>query len=147
MTIPTGNLVDGCYDEAGNLYRLPEVIVLDPTNAIPTDVSQRRSGRPDSNIDGDTMIGLSETKSVAVGGSEIEDDDIEEDKEAAERRREDKGKGSERDAVKVQCRLSDRGGPDVVILLGKNQNVGALSRRVHAEADVSPRKSLRGSVN
>jgi hypothetical protein len=43
--------------------------------------------------------------------------------------------------------LSDRGGPDVVISLGKSQNVGTLLRRVAIEAQVSyPSSSLSLAV-
>ena len=69
--------------------------------------------------------------------SKKEEEEKEEDIDANERRREEKGKASERDAVKVKCRLSDRGGPDVVIFLGRNQTVGALARRIKAETDVN----------
>ena len=136
VTTPTGNLIEGCYDEAGNLYRLPETIILDPTNVIP-DETTRQCNR-NSNIDGETMVGLSEAKSVALDSGQTENiGKEEEDSEVTERRREEKGKASERDAVKVKCRLSDRGGPDVVIVLGRSQTVGALARRVQSETDVS----------
>jgi Ubiquitin-binding domain len=136
VTTPTGNLMEGCYDEAGNLYRLPETIILDPTNVI-SDETTRQHNR-NSNMDGETMVGLSEAKSVALDSGQTENiGKEEEDSEAIERRREEKGKASERDAVKVKCRLSDRGGPDVVIVLGRSQTVGALARRVQSETDVS----------
>jgi hypothetical protein len=136
VTTPTGNLIEGCYDEAGNLYRLPETIILDPINVIP-DETMKQPNR-NSNIDGETMVGLSEAKSAALDSGQVEDiEKAEEDSEATERKREEKGKASERDAVKVKCRLSDRGGPDVVILLGRSQTVGALARRIKSETDVS----------
>jgi hypothetical protein len=136
VTTPTGNLIEGCYDEAGNLYRLPETIILDPTNVMPDEMT--RQPNRNSNIDGETMVGLSEAKSAALDSGQMEDiEKAEEDSEATERRREEKGKASERDAVKVKCRLSDRGGPDVVILLGRSQTVGALARRIKSETDVS----------
>ena len=133
VTIPTGKLTEGCYDEQGNLYRLPEVIILDPTNVIPEQARPHRT----SNIDGETMVGISEAKTAAIGSGRAEDPAKEEDSEAVERRRDEKGKGSERDAIKVRCRLSDRGGPDVVVLIGRSQTVGTLARRVQSEADVS----------
>ncbi|CAG8688664.1 12534_t:CDS:2 [Dentiscutata erythropus] len=34
ITIPTGNLVDGCYDELGNRYAIPAYCLVDPTNLI-----------------------------------------------------------------------------------------------------------------
>jgi hypothetical protein len=136
VTTPTGSLIEGCYDEAGNLYRLPEAIILDPMNVIPEETTSQPTRH--SNIDGETMVGLSEAKSMALDSVLAEDMEKEEgDSEATERRREEKGKASERDAVKVKCRLSDRGGPDVVVLLGRSQTVGALARRIRSETDVS----------
>jgi hypothetical protein len=136
VTTPTGNLIEGCYDEAGNLYRLPETIILEPTNVI-ADETTRQPNR-NSNIDGETMVGLSEAKSAALDSGQVEGTEKEEeDSEATERRREEKGKASGRDAVNVKCRLSDRGGPDVVVLLGRSQTVGALARRIKSETDVS----------
>ncbi len=151
VTLPTGNLVDGCYDEVGNLYRLPEVVVSDPLNIIKRgedgeDMRVERS-RDDStnnnNIDGETMIGIPVSKGAAGHEEKILDGGAEsgverQDSEMLERWRDDKGKGSERDAVKVRCRLSDRGGPDVVIALGKTQHVATLARRVQVEGNVSP---------
>ncbi|RGB35021.1 hypothetical protein C1646_700505 [Rhizophagus diaphanus] len=34
ITIPTGNLSDGCYDELGNRYVIPIYCIVDPTNLI-----------------------------------------------------------------------------------------------------------------
>lgn len=142
VTTPTGSLIEGCYDEAGNLYRLPETMILDPTNIIP-DETTRRADRT-SNIDGDTMIGVREAKAAAINsGQSVDFEKEEEDSQAIERRRDEKGKGTERDAVKVRCRLSDRGGPDVIVLLGKSQTVGTLARRVQSEADVAKTARIR----
>ncbi|KAJ3149116.1 Ubiquitin domain-containing protein 2 [Geranomyces michiganensis] len=35
MTVPTGKLTDGCYDELGNNYRIPNYCVIEPTNLLP----------------------------------------------------------------------------------------------------------------
>ncbi|KAJ3020261.1 Ubiquitin domain-containing protein 2 [Thoreauomyces humboldtii] len=35
MTVPTGKLSDGCYDELGAHYRIPLYCILDPTNVSP----------------------------------------------------------------------------------------------------------------
>jgi len=35
ITIPTGNLADGCYDELGNRYVVPVYCLVDPTNLLP----------------------------------------------------------------------------------------------------------------
>ncbi|KAJ3267587.1 Ubiquitin domain-containing protein 2 [Borealophlyctis nickersoniae] len=34
ITIPTGNLADGCYDELGNQYVIPLMCQVDPTNIV-----------------------------------------------------------------------------------------------------------------
>lgn len=132
VTVPTGDLCDGCYDENGGLYRLPEVIVMDPSNVVDTDneptTHHRLSSEMTAGIDDDVM---SDGK-VAADDS----DDLYEEEEL-ERRREEKGKAIERDLIRVKARLSDRGGPDLTIVIGKGSNVGALIRRVQSEAGVS----------
>ena len=137
--------MDGCYDEVGNLYRLPEVVVSDPVN-MREDGEGEGGLRLDAslnsnNIDGETMIGVPASKIAARAEDKVldrDEGDVEtEDKGILDRRREEKGKASERDAVRVRCRLSDRGGPDVVITLGKTQHVATLVRRVQREGQVS----------
>lgn len=154
ITLPTGNLPDGCYDEVGNLYRLPELVVSDPVNIKSDDggggegeEARVDGSRNSNNIDGETMIGVSEPKMAVMREQKLvdgEEGEVEtDDKDMLDRRQEDKGKGSERDAVKVRCRLSDRGGPDVVIALGKTQHVATLVRRVQVEGNVSPALHIR----
>lgn len=136
ITTPTGTLLDGCYDSLGNLYKLPQAVITDPVDV--TEDSQYGHGHSTSNIDGDTIMGESDAKAAALlDGDDEKTVGTEEDPEAIQQRREEKGKSVERDAVKVRCRLSDRGGPDVIISLGKSQNVGTLVRRVAIEAQVS----------
>jgi hypothetical protein len=122
VTLPTGRLEEGGYDEVGNLYRIPEAVLSDPTDSVV------------ENGDEQTVVGIPDAKDITkmVDGEDIS-------KEAKpEPTREDKGKAAiERDALKVKCRLSDRGGPDVIILLGRTQAVGVLSRRVRDEGEVS----------
>lgn len=136
--------MDGCYDGLGNLYKVPQAVISDPVDLA--EDSKYAHGRSTSNIDGDTIMGESEAKAAALDGEDEKNVPSEEESEAIAKRREEKGKSVERDAVKVRCRLSDRGGPDVVISLGKSQNVGTLVRRVAIEANVSwppPRPVLR----
>ena len=130
INIPTGQLLDGCYDEAGNFYRLPELVTSDPSN-IKKDGGSRNS----NNIDGDTMIGVPESTveaKVLEGGDKIDKSN----KQGLVSSIEEKGKATERDTVNVKCRLSDRGGPDVIIALGKTQHVSTLARRVQVEGKV-----------
>lgn len=115
VTIPTGDLANGAYDEMGNFYQIPEQVISDPLN-VALHSQDIAAGKPEG----------------AKPGEETDEDEV-------ERRREEKGKGvlKNGDSVKVKARLSDRGGPDVVVMLGKEQNVRVLIRRVQEEAGVS----------
>ena len=111
ITLPTGDLVNGAYDEAGNFYQMPEHVVGDPSNVIPA------------------------SRDEIVKAQDIQDATDEED---LERRREEKGKGVVKsgELIKVKARLSDRGGPDLVISVGKEQTVRILIRKIQEEANV-----------
>ena len=111
ITVPTGDLINGAYDEVGNLYQIPGHIINDPDNVV---------------IDAQDEL----TKGEDNG--EVTDED------EVERRREEKGKGviKSEDLIRVKARLSDRGGPDVTVSLGKDQNVRVLVRRIQEEANV-----------
>lgn len=125
MTLPTGRLEEGGYDEAGNLYRLPAAVLSNPTNIQPD---------ADDDVETDTLH-VADTKE---GDKVIEDDELDKVTIPASPTKEEKGKAPlERDALKIKCRLSDRGGPDIVVPLGKPHNVGALVRRVRDESEVS----------
>lgn len=111
ITVPTGDLTNGAYDEVGNFYQMPEHVISYPEN-----------------------VSLDESGNVTKGDSTSEVSDDEE----VERRREEKGKGvlKSGDIIRVKARLSDRGGPDIVIVLGRDQNVRALVRKIQEEIDV-----------
>lgn len=104
--------MNGAYDEVGNFYQMPEHIINDPTNVI-----------------------LSSQDDIPNGGNTGEETEDEE----AEIRREEKGKTvlKSGDIMKVKARLSDRGGPDIVVPLGKEQSTRVLIRRIQEEANVS----------
>ena len=127
MTLPTGRLEDGGYDEAGNLYKIPEAVLSDPTNII----------GDESDVDGKTVVGVTEGKALEKSGEEtmLSSNMAALLAPAAH----DKGKAAvEKDAMKIKCRLSDRGGPDIVVLLGKSQTVGVLAKRIKDEAEACP---------
>ncbi|KAJ5578067.1 uncharacterized protein N7459_007031 [Penicillium hispanicum] len=128
VTIPTGDLCEGCYDEQGVLYRLPQCIVSDPENIVKT---ASGGATPDKAEQVEDTEALSDGKLATddASGDELIAEDI-------ERRRDEKGKTSERDLIRVQARLSDRDGPDLVMLVGKGQSVGFLARKVQQEAGV-----------
>lgn len=104
--------MNGAYDEVGNFYQMPEYIISDPNNVLP--------GSQENIVKG-------ESASDATDEDEVE------------RRREEKGKGVLKtgDVIRVKARLSDRGGPDIIISIGKNQNIRVLVRRIQEEVNVS----------
>jgi Ubiquitin-binding domain len=112
-TLPTGDIVDGVYDEQGNHYAVPEQCTSDPVNllaSVPAD-------DVNESID-------SKDKHPRV------------DEEVTRRKREEKGKTAIRDLYSIKARLSDRGGPDVKVKLGKEESVGALAGAVAEKAGV-----------
>ncbi|KAJ5985490.1 hypothetical protein N7522_012686 [Penicillium canescens] len=147
VTVPTGDLCEGCYDQQGVLYRLPQCIVSDPENMVVTadtdaTVSEPGDGHDeDEDEDEDDELdddGLRDGKLATddASGDELIARDI-------ERRRDEKGKTSERDLIRVLARLSDREGPDLVLSVGKGQTVGFLARRVHQEAELADNARVR----
>ncbi|KAJ5082670.1 hypothetical protein N7532_011713 [Penicillium argentinense] len=137
ITVPTGDLCQGCYDQQGALYRLPQCIVSDPTNMVQTDTSTATESQDAIEQDEDEEA-LSDGKLATddASGDELISEDM-------ERRRDEKGKTSERDLIRVRVRLSDRGGPDLVLMIGKGQSVGFLARKVRQEAEISSVQSVR----
>ena len=111
VTLPSGNMIDGAYDEMGNFYQLPEPVVSDPINIVSEDEG-------------------------AKGENANDKDHVNEDE--AKKRREEKGKGILKtgDTIKIKARLSDRGGQDVVVTMGKDQNVRTMVRQIQEEAGV-----------
>lgn len=120
VTVPTGDLCEGCYDEQGVLYRLPQCIVSDPENMV-------ESGSIDDTANNDDSDGK-------LAGDDSSGDELISDE--VERRREEKGKTSERDLIKVKARLSDGSGTDIVVSVGKTQSVGFIARKIQQEAGV-----------
>jgi hypothetical protein len=132
ITLPTGRLEQGAYDEAGNLYKIPEAVISDPTDVV--------EGERD--VDSQTVTGTSDFDVIAAKLEAAEGDNLtlRREESSAEKTTEAKGKAAiEKDAMKVKCRLSDRGGPDVVVLLGRTQRVGTLAQRIRDETEVCGR--------
>jgi hypothetical protein len=113
VTLPTGDLANGAYDAFGALYSLPEWVVSDPSNLVEENGLQVDEGK---------------------GADTTEDEE-----EEAARRREEKGKAvlAAADMIAVKARLSDRGGADVVVHVGKGDSVRSLTKRVFEESGVS----------
>lgn len=129
VTLPTGQIEAGAYDENGNLYKIPQAVISDPTNIV-----------EDSNdIDSQTVTGTNDIDAIDAKLEAAEGGNVSfgNDDSSGEKVKEAKGKAAvERDALKVKCRLSDRGGPDVTVLLGRTQRVGALGQRIRDETEV-----------
>jgi hypothetical protein len=115
VTLPTGDLANGAYDAFGALYSLPEWVVSDPLNLV-------------VEMDDDVEDGL------VKGNPEVLDEE-----EEAVRRREEKGKAvlAAADVIAVKARLSDRGGADVTVQVGKADSVRLLTKRIFEESGVS----------
>ncbi|KAJ5789976.1 uncharacterized protein N7518_006987 [Penicillium psychrosexuale] len=141
ITVPTGDLCEGCYDEQGVLYRVPQCVVSDPENIVPS--SSRTASE-----DGGPAGYEEEQDAGMLSDSKLADDDADASgdeliSQDVERRREEKGKTSERNLIRVLARLSDRGGPDILLSIGKGQTVGFLARRVHQEAKLEDDRRVR----
>ncbi|KAL2818269.1 hypothetical protein BJX63DRAFT_383840 [Aspergillus granulosus] len=144
VTVPTGDLCQGVYDEQGVLYRLPRCIVSDPENMVveSAEVDERGETTDEDEEGGfetdDRKVALDE----ASGDELIGDGDGVVERER-ERRRDEKGKTSELDLIRVQARLSDRDGPDIVVSVKKTQNVGFIARKLQQEARVPKTQRIR----
>lgn len=114
VTVPTGDLVEGCYDEQGGLYVLPGWVVGEPDGVVEVGEGEEdgEDKRDYPGSQGDKEVGRGEKGKEAL----------------------DVGVGTE-GMVKVRARLSDRGG-DVVVLMGREEKVGSLARRVVQDAKV-----------
>lgn len=128
ITVPTGDLCQGCYDEQGALYRLPQCVVSDPENMVQADHADEYSDEDDDD--------MSKLTGDDASGDELISDDL-------EKRRDEKGKTSERDLISVRARLSDRGGLDLVVSVGKNRSVGFIARKIRQEADIDRQQIVR----
>ncbi|KAI4267883.1 MAG: hypothetical protein LQ337_008142 [Flavoplaca oasis] len=105
VTVPTGDLVQGAYDEMGGLYVLPAWVVAEPEVVVDELGEEGKELVVEENTTGE------KGKEIAAEG----------------------GRGIE-GMVRVRARLSDRGGPDVVVLMGKEDSVGVVARRVMEQA-------------
>ncbi|KAI9839939.1 MAG: hypothetical protein M1819_000131 [Sarea resinae] len=139
VTVPTGDLVNGAYDEFGNFYQMPEQIVADPVN-VATGGSASGSAPSGDRLrygrGAEATIADDSLREDSIGKGDQEDE--EEVEIERERRREEKGKDvlHTLETLSVKARLSDRGGRDVRVLLGKEQKVRVLVRKVQEEIQI-----------
>lgn len=113
VTVPTGDLVQGAYDEMGGLYVLPGWVVGEPEGVVDEEAEEGKESVLD---EGGKDVGSGEKKGKEVAV--------------------DAGGGGVEGMVRVRARLSDRGGPDVVVLIGREDSVAVLARRIAEQAKV-----------
>ncbi|EXJ71287.1 uncharacterized protein A1O5_05093 [Cladophialophora psammophila CBS 110553] len=97
-------------------------------------------------MDSQTVTGTSDIDAIAAKLEAAERGNLDGSKDSSneEKAKEVKGKAPvPKDAVTVRCRLSDRGDPDVVVLLGRSQRVSALAQRIRDETDVPSKAKIR----
>lgn len=109
ITVPSGDLVDGAYDENGNFYPLVEYIVSNPERMV--------EPSPDEEATDEDAYESEEERRLEKGKTVVRP----------------------AESVEVRARLSDRGGPeaDIKLRLGKDDTVRVLVRRIRQEANVS----------
>ncbi|KAJ3183604.1 Ubiquitin domain-containing protein 2 [Gaertneriomyces sp. JEL0708] len=67
VTVPTGSLCDGCYDELGNSYVIPALCIVDPKNLIRDRDKEKDDSETISDVKLDQAMG-----SGAAGGPTME---------------------------------------------------------------------------
>ena len=131
VTVPSGDLVDGAYDEAGVLYALVAWVVADPEDL---EDEEEEEGEGDEGTErGDEGVEGMGGKGLGLGKVSVVEESEEERK-----RTDEKGKGKsvkKGEGVKVRARLSDRA-QDVVVWVGKDESVRSVVNRVREEAMV-----------
>lgn len=130
VTVPTGDLVSGVYDSLGNFYQVPEWVVCDPLGMGEEGVAEK-GVEPRGEHEGGEVSKESEGSARKASTDESE--------ETVVKRREAKGKAVLKpgETVRVKARLSDRGGPDVLVSVGKDDSTRAVARRICEAAGVS----------
>ncbi|KAI5281176.1 hypothetical protein KEM54_003386 [Ascosphaera aggregata] len=131
ITSPHGDLVRGCYDETGILYRLEPVLVSDPPLAAMAIEDHPGRARGDS----------SSTAGELASGTE---DSVSKGIDAADRPLSEGGKIAKMHmpCITVKVRLSDSD-RNMEVRIGKDQHVRALERQIRADADISPDTRIR----
>ncbi|OLN87912.1 Ubiquitin domain-containing protein 2 [Colletotrichum chlorophyti] len=132
ITLPTGDLAQGAYDQLGNYYPLAEWLVADPTNII----------EDDATTDGaDEALSTRDLKDDLAGGDETMEE-LDEDENV--RRREEKGKAvvDTRDQVSVLARLSETA-RDVTVSFIESDSVRSVARKIQEQSGLPPNKKVR----
>lgn len=131
-TCPTGEVWKGIFDERGAFYQLPDWTVGNPAELIEEDDDDE----PKVESKDVATLGM-EGDDTIVGAEEDRDndhwlDDIDREK----------GKGRAGEEVKIKARLSDRA-TDVVVLVGREEKVAVLVRKVKDKAGLAASARVR----
>ncbi|KAI8190037.1 Ubiquitin domain-containing protein 2 [Colletotrichum sp. SAR 10_65] len=131
ITLPTGDLAQGAYDQLGNYYQLNEWAVANPTNLVEDDATIDVA-------DDDEGLSTRDFKDDLAGGEETTEE-LDEDENV--RRREEKGKAvaDARDQLSLLARLSENG-RDVTVGFSKTDTVKIITGKILNEAGLSPTK-------
>ncbi|OHW99463.1 ubiquitin domain-containing protein, partial [Colletotrichum incanum] len=132
ITLPTGDLAQGAYDQLGNYYPLSEWLVADPANLV----------EDDATIDGaDEALSTRDLKDDLAGGEETTEE-LDEDDNV--RRREEKGKAviDARDQLSVLARLSETA-RDVTVSFVKSDSVRVVARKIQEESGLAGTRKVR----
>ncbi|CAK7262936.1 hypothetical protein SEPCBS57363_000311 [Sporothrix epigloea] len=147
ITLPTGDMAQGAYDAFGNYYALPAYIVSDPSN-LDNDPEHNQFDLDETKGTLDDMDGDGNLSEDSEDHFSSDDAGEEQDRDH-HRRREEKGKAiaavtsttssPAANLLTVRARLSATS-RDVLILLGREDTVRSLERRIVDEAQL-PRKT------
>lgn len=111
VTCPTGEIWKGVFDEKGNLYAVPEWVIVEPAHLVE---DANAEGKADEAGDeDDEMDGLSKEEKGKGRAIEIDPSTI----------------------AKVRARLSDRSS-DVLVKMSKDERLAVLVRKIRDVANV-----------
>ncbi|RKF60999.1 putative ubiquitin domain-containing protein [Erysiphe neolycopersici] len=121
IIVPHNNLSPGVYDSFGAYYPIPRHIISDPTNVV------LLPKRDDS------------------GKQEKPEISKEHDDEETIRRREEKGKNviDPENMIKLRAKLSDRDVAPIQVLIGRNDSVRLVARKIAEESALPPSRFIR----
>jgi hypothetical protein len=122
ITLPSGDLVAGCYDRLGNHYRLPAYVVSDPTNLAAAEPAN---------------LGTDGAAEEEVGSNETAETEDE-----LQRRREAKGKAVE-DLMVIEIKRSDLAEKRHKIQINRLDPCRVVARKVEEQTQLNPTKTVR----
>ncbi|EMR09297.1 hypothetical protein PNEG_02257 [Pneumocystis murina B123] len=71
IILPTGDLIDGCYDQRGSYYFIPPYIFSEPTNLISENPEQSKNDKLNSIIENEENTKLSESQDSQIKNEHV----------------------------------------------------------------------------